>query len=46
MIRGEIISHDKLHKIMYKMKKENKDKYKKELLLEYATYAYDKCHKG
>ena len=45
MIRGEIISHDKLHKIMYKMKKENKDKYKKELLLEYATYAYDKCHK-
>lgn len=44
MIRGELIPHNELHKIMYKMKKENNKKYKKELENEFATYAYSKCY--
>ncbi len=44
MIRGEIIPHEELHKIMYKMKQENNAKYKRELGLQYATYAYKECY--
>tara|TARA_B100000674_G_scaffold496711_1_gene527802 strand:- start:890 stop:1750 length:861 start_codon:yes stop_codon:yes gene_type:complete len=45
MIRGEIIPHNELHKIMYQLKKKNNKRYKKELNYDYATYAYDKCYK-
>lgn len=45
MIRGELIPHNELHKIMHKMKKENNKKYKKELENEFATYAYNKCYR-
>lgn len=44
MIRGEIIPHNKLHSIMYKLKKANNKKYKKLIDAEYADYAYDKCY--
>ena len=44
MIRGELIPHDKLHTIMYKLKKENHKRYKKELADEFAHYAFEKCY--
>tara|TARA_Y100000816_G_scaffold274562_1_gene241953 strand:- start:584 stop:1561 length:978 start_codon:yes stop_codon:yes gene_type:complete len=46
MIRGELIPHNKLHKIMYKLKKENNKKYKKQIKDDFATYAFDKCYTG
>lgn len=45
MIRGELIPHDELHTIMYKMKRENAKKYKKQLKDEFAPYAFDKCYR-
>ena len=44
MIRGEIIPHKAMAKKMMQLKRENNKKYKKELGLEFATYAYDKCY--
>ena len=44
MIRGELIPHDKLHSIMYKLKKENHKRYKKQLADEFAHYAFEKCY--
>jgi len=44
MIRGEIIPHKEMAKKMMKLKRENNKKYSKELGLEFATYAYDKCY--
>lgn len=44
MIRGEIIPHNEMAKKMMALKRENNKKYSKELNLEYATYAYDKCY--
>ena len=44
MIRGEIIPHDKLKKIMYKLKVKNNKRYKKQLAAEFADYAYNKCY--
>ena len=44
MIRGEIIPHNEMAKKMMTLKRENNKKYFKELNLEYATYAYDKCY--
>jgi hypothetical protein len=44
MIRGEIIPHKEMAKKMMQLKRENNKKYSKELGLEYATYAYDKCY--
>jgi hypothetical protein len=43
MIKGELIPHKELHKIMYKMKRENNKKYKKQLSYPYATYAFKGC---
>ena len=45
MIRGEIIPHDKLKKIMYKLKVKNNKRYKKQLAAEFADYAYSECYK-
>lgn len=42
-IRGEMESHNKLRKKMYKMKKENNKKYKKEILGEFDPLAFSKC---
>jgi len=44
MIRGELIPHDKLHSIMYKLKKENHKRYKKQLVDDFAHYAFKKCY--
>ena len=44
MIRGEILPHKKMAKKMMQLKRENNKKYKKQLGLEFATYAYDKCY--
>lgn len=44
MIRGEIMPHKDMAKKMMALKRENNKKYSKELGLEYATYAYDKCY--
>lgn len=46
MIRGELIPHKKLHKIMYKMKVKNNKRYAKQLKDDFATYAFKKCHKS
>ena len=46
MIRGELIPHKKLHKIMYKMKVKNNKRYAKELKQDFAGYAFKKCHKS
>lgn len=44
MIQGKLIPHEQLHSIMEDLKKENHKKYKKELKLDYAPYAYSKCY--
>jgi hypothetical protein len=44
MIRGELIPHDKLHSIMFQLKRENHKKYAKELDADFARYAFDKCY--
>ena len=44
MIRGEIMPHNEMAKKMMALKRENNKKYAKELNMEYATYAYDKCY--
>src|SRR6056297_291408 len=44
MIQGKIIPHDQLHTIMHELKKKNNKEYKRELGLEYATYAFSKCY--
>ena len=44
MIRGEIMPHKEMAKKMMALKRENNKKYAKELGLEYATYAYEKCY--
>lgn len=44
MIRGEILPHNEMRKKMIELKKSNNKKYSKELKLEYATYAFDKCY--
>jgi hypothetical protein len=46
MISGDIYTHKEIAKKMMELKKENKKKYNKELKLDYATYAYDKCYKS
>lgn len=45
MIRGDILPYSKMAKTMMALKKTNNKKYKKELAYEFATYAFDKCHK-
>lgn len=44
MIRGEIVPHKEMAKLMMKLKRANNKKYHKELDYEYAVYAYDKCY--
>lgn len=44
MIRGDIIPHNKLHKIMYNMKLSNNKQYAKQLKDDFAHYAFNKCH--
>lgn len=44
MIQGKLIPHEQLHSLMEELKEENHKKYKKELQLEYAPYAYSKCY--
>jgi hypothetical protein len=44
MIRGEIMSHKEMARKMMALKRENNSKYAKELKMEYAPYAYDKCY--
>ena len=46
MIRGELIPHKELHKIMYKMKIKNNKHYANQLKDEFARYAFKKCHKS
>ena len=44
MIRGELIPHDELHSIMYKLKRENHAKFNKHLDDDFAHYAFEKCY--
>lgn len=46
MIRGELIPHAKLHKIMYKLKVANNKRYAKHIKDDFAHYAYKKCYKS
>ena len=45
MIRGEILPHKDMAKKMMALKRENNKKFRKELGLEYATYAFNACYK-
>ena len=44
MIRGEIMPHKEMAKKMMALKRINNRKYAKELGLEFAPYAFDKCY--
>ena len=44
MISGKIMPHSQMRKKMMVLKKANQKKYHKELKLDFATYAFKKCH--
>lgn len=44
MIKGELIPHKEIHTLMNQLKQKNHKQYKKELLLDYAPYAFSKCY--
>lgn len=46
MIRGEILPHKDMAKKMMALKRENNKEFKRELGLEYATYAFNECYKS
>jgi hypothetical protein len=45
MISGKILPYNQMAKKMMALKRKNNKNYKKQLDLDFATYAYDKCYK-